>query len=58
MANDIEVLDEVTEKHEAISNKIKNYEDELSHLPEAVKRAIIKGRLQRELKDNSNQDSE
>ena len=55
---DIEVLDEVTEKHEAISNKIKNYEDELSHLPEAVKRAIIKGRLQRELKDNSNQDSE
>jgi hypothetical protein len=85
LANDIEVLDEVTEKHEAISNKIKNYEDEmtyspweavkeinedeLSHLPEAVKRAIIKarlqrdldivkGRLQRELKDNSNQDSE
>ena len=39
-------------------NKIKIYEDELSHLTEAVKRAIIKGRLQRELKDNSNQDSE
>lgn len=58
LANDIEVLDEVTEKQEAISNKIKNYEDELSHLPEAVRRAIIISRLQLELKNNSNQDSE